>query len=218
MKKIGLIRVVTMKSEEEIGRHGRLLMDTYPDLEVLSRCIPDQAKGIYDDESENIAIPKIVDLGERLCREERLDALLVSCAADPGVSELRKRVQVPVIGAGTSAASLARAFSDKVATMGITEGTPAEMKRVLGDSLVGEIRPEGVKNTLDLLTEAGRKNAFDALERLLAKSGAKVVALACTGFATIGLAPELERKFGVPVLDPVLAAGVYLRFYVGRKA
>ena len=30
-----------------------------------------------------------------------------------------------------------------------------------------------------------------------------LIALACTGFSTIGLAPQLERAVGIPVLDPV---------------
>ena len=73
MKRIGLIRVVTLQDEKEVGRHGRLLQDNFPDLEVVSRCIPGQPKGIYDDESENLAVPKIVELGVKMCpgRETR---------------------------------------------------------------------------------------------------------------------------------------------------
>jgi len=218
MKRIGLIRVVTLKDDNEAGLHGRLLERLHPGFRVVSRCIPDQPKGIYDEETERLAVPKIVELGIGMFRGEKLDALFVSCAADPGVTELRSELQIPVIGAGSSAAALALAYSDRVATMGITEGTPEAMRRVLGNALAGETRPEGVRNTLDLLGEAGRRSAFEACRVLLEASGAGVIALACTGFATIGLASELEKKFKVPVIDPVVAAGTVLGHYLERSA
>jgi Asp/Glu/hydantoin racemase len=216
MTKIGLIRVVSFDDSDLAGLHGRLLEEHFPEFKVVSRCIPDQPKGIYDDETEARAIPKIVDLGVNMEKEDGIAALIISCAADPGVAELRERLRIPVIGAGSSAAALALAFSGRVATLGITEGTPERMRRVLGSALVGETRPEGVHTTLDLMGEAGRRNALTACRDLVRRTGAGVVALACTGFATIGLAAELERESGVPVLDPVIAAGVMTRFYTER--
>ncbi len=214
-RRVGLIRVVSYSDASSAGLHGRLLERLYPELEVVTRCIPDQPKGIYDDETEALAVPKIVSLGERMCREDRIEALIVSCAADPGVGELRERVRLPVIGAGSSVACLALAFSNRVATMGITEGTPAAIKAILGPSLVAEARPAGVTNTLELNTETGKASAFAALRGLVAK-GARVVALACTGFATLGVADEMTAQAGVPVLDPVVAAGLFARAYLGH--
>jgi Asp/Glu/hydantoin racemase len=217
MVKIGLIRVVSFDDPAMAGLHGRLLEEHYPEFRVLSRCIPDQPKGIYDDPTEAQALPKIVELGVRMEREDGIAALIISCAADPGVEELRGKLRIPVIGAGSSAAALALAYSGQVATLGITEGTPERMRRALGLALVGEARPEGVRTTLDLMNDEGRRNALAACRDLVSRSGAGVVALACTGFATIGLAAELEKESGVPVLDPVLAAGAVTRFYIERK-
>ncbi|MFD0446468.1 aspartate/glutamate racemase family protein [Streptomyces indonesiensis] len=42
----------------------------------------------------------------------------------------------------------------------------------------------------------------------LVASGADTLLLACTGLNTIGIRPLLERRLGVPVVDPVLAAGL----------
>jgi allantoin racemase len=217
MTKIGLIRVVSFDDPETAGLHGRLLERHFPHLIVVTRCIPDQPKGIYDDETEARALPKIVDLGMSMERDDGIAALIISCAADPGVEELRERLRIPVIGAGSSVAALALAYSHRVATLGITEGTPERMRRVLGPSLAGEARPEGVFTTLDLMKESGKAAALAACRELVARTGAGVVALACTGFATIGLAAELEKESGVPVLDPVIAAGAVLRFYTERK-
>ena len=205
--RIGLIRVVSFADPEVAGLHGGLIERHFPDLQVTSRCIPDQPKGIYDDATEEIAVPKIVELGRVMAREDDIQALIVSCAADPAVKELRRTLAIPVIGAGSAAAALALAISDRVGTLGITEDTPGCMKAVLGGHLVGEARPEGVRTTLDLMNDAGKKSAFGALRRLV-EARAGVIALACTGFSTVGIAGELQERAGIRVIDAVVAAGL----------
>jgi len=92
--------------------------------------------------------------------------------------------------------------------LGIREGAPRVMKDILGKRLVAETRPEGVKTTLDLMTGEGKKNALSAAE-YLRKTGAEVIALACTGYATIGISKDLERAACIPVIDAVEAAGLF---------
>lgn len=74
--------------------------------------------------------------------------------------------------------------------------------RILGERLLANLVPDGVRDTRDLNTPAGQHAAVTAARRLR-EEGAAVIALACTGFSTIGLAPQLERAVGIPVLDPV---------------
>ena len=205
--RIGLIRVLTTKDEKMLKAHGRLLEACFPQFQVESRCIDDQPKGIYDEKTSAIALPKIVTLGKELEREG-VEALIVSCADDPGVGELRNIVKIPVVGAGSSSACCALSRGARIGTLGIREGAPRVMKEILGRHLVGETRPEGVKTTLDLLTNQGRENAHSAVEYLRNK-GAEVIALACTGYATIGIARDLERAAGIPVIDAVEAAGLF---------
>lgn len=205
--RVGLIRVLTTNDENLLGAHGRLLESRFPELKVESRCIDDQQKGIYDEETCAIALPKILKLGEEM-EQERVKAIIVSCADDPGVEELRNIVKIPVVGAGSSSACLALSCGGRVGTLGIREGAPRVMKDILGKHLVAETRPEGVKTTLDLMTGEGKKNALSAAE-YLRKTGAEVIALACTGYATIGIARDLERAAGIPVIDAVEAVGLF---------
>lgn len=214
--RLGLIRVVSFTDEAIANLHGRLIEERFPALSVLSRCIPDQPEGIYDDASEAIAVPKIMELGTQMVEKEGIEALIVSCAADPGVEELRSRVRVPVFGAGSAAASLALSYSDRVGTLGITEGTPLIMKRILGSHLVGEAKPAGVKTTLDLMKQEGKARVMEACRSLVKDSGCGVIALACTGMSTIGVAKELEQAIGLPVIDPVLASGFCAWFFLTR--
>ena len=51
----------------------------------------------------------------------------------------------------------------------------------------------------------------------LKEKGAEVIALACTGLATIGIARELEEATGLPVIDPVLAEGRFAYFESVRR-
>jgi Asp/Glu/hydantoin racemase len=96
----------------------------------------------------------------------------------------------------------------RIGALGITEGAPQPIKEILGDHLVAETKPQGVKNTLDLLTEEGKGNAFRAVESLR-KKALDAIVLACTGYTTIGIAPALEQAAGIPVIDAVTAAGLF---------
>jgi len=205
--KIGVIRVLTTQDEKFLNKHGRIIEEAYPSLEVISRCIEDQPEGIYDERTEKMAIPKILKLAPKLEAEDA-KAIIVSCAADPGLRELRKTLKIPVIGAGSATASLALTYGDKVGTLTLTEETPAPMKRILGEHLVAESKPKEVKTTLDLVGEEGKARAYEAAG-VLKRKGAEVIALSCTGYSTIGIAPELERRTGILVIDPIVASGLF---------
>ena len=60
--KVGLIRVLTCEDPEVLYSHQRQIMEKFPELEVETRCIPDQPEGIHSPELGRIAVPKIVNL------------------------------------------------------------------------------------------------------------------------------------------------------------
>lgn len=210
---VGLVRVVSFSDEELLNLHGKIVEEYFPPLKVTSKSIPDQPYGIHDDETENIATPKIVELAREW---KGIDALIISCAGDPAVRELREILGIPVIGAGESTASLALRYGQVFGVLGITEEIPRAYTRILGDRIVGTCDVPGVVSTLDLMTDEGKKNVINkALE--LKSLGAEVIALACTGMATIGIAKELEQVCGIPVIDPVIAQGAIAYFECVRS-
>ncbi|WP_019119349.1 aspartate/glutamate racemase family protein [Brevibacillus massiliensis] len=206
---IGVIRVFTTEDQTILREHGKVIESLYG-IPTVNKCIPDQPFGIHNDETERIAIPKIVALGKEL-EEQGCKVLVLSCAADPGIAELRRQVSIPVVGAGSTTALAAKGYGQPVGVMGITPDLPNVMKELLGDQLVAYGRPEGVSKTTDLLTEAGRKNSL-AAARSLVEQGAKVLAFACTGYATIGLAGEIRQELGIPVIDPVEVEGWFASY------
>ncbi|NLK19271.1 MAG: hydantoin racemase [Synergistaceae bacterium] len=202
-RRIGLIRVLTTSDEDLLNLHGSLVMKYFPGFEVVSRCIPDQPEGIHDDETERIAVPKVLALAGEMERDG-MEAVIVSCAGDPAVAEANAELKVPVIGAGRAAASAALVLGRPAGVLGITKEVPAAIRRILGELLVAEAVPEGVESTLDLMKPGGKQILAEAGRHLVEK-GAGAIVLACTGMSTIGAAAGLREALGIPVVDPVQA-------------
>ena len=95
---LGIIRVLTTEDEKILHEHTAI-MDKEFGISLISRCIPDQPNGIYDDATEAVAVPKIEKLAKKMVEEDRVDAITISCAADPAVESCRSLVNVPVFGA-----------------------------------------------------------------------------------------------------------------------
>lgn len=201
---LGIIRVITLKNHRDAELHGELIRKKYG-LDVRSACIPDQPHGVYDEQTEQLSIPKIMALAKRLA-DEGCTVIGISCAADPALEECREALSVPVLGAGSCAAHLSLTQSASVGVLTILQETPPLIRSILGEAYIGMDRPEGVATTLDLRTDWGRKAAFAAAQRL-AQRGATGIVLACTGFATIGFAAELKERLGITAFDPIDSLG-----------
>ena len=201
---VGLIRVVTMTDVKMRDLHGQKIMEYFPQLTVESCCIPDQPEGIHSPETRARAVPKIIDAAKAFSGK---DAIIVSCADDPGVAELRSLVSVPVIGAGSSVAVLARRYGPKAGVLGITDYAPPPYVEIFGGDLINPGRPDGVHTTFDLMTPEGRLSVMRTA-RYLKEAGVQSIALSCTGMSTIGIAAVLRQATGLPVVDPVLAEGI----------
>ena len=203
--KVGLTRVLTSEDPDVLYAHQRQIMEKFPTLAVETKCIPDQPEGIHSPELCRIAVPKIVETAKSF---RNADMILISCADDPGVEEVRKALPgMPVTGGGETTVALALRYGTKVGVLGITDYAPSAYARLLEGKMILE-KPDGVNSTLDLMTEEGRKQVIISALRLKEK-GAQVIALACTGLATIGIAGELEKAAGIPVIDPVIAEGLF---------
>ena len=212
--KIGLIRVLTTYDTELMNMHGRIIEKNFPGLIVESKCIPDQPEGIHSHELEQIAIPKIVETARSF---HEPDMIIVSCADDPGVAEIRDALPgIPVTGGGESTAALATKYGDKIAILGIVDYAPKAYLRMIPEKIIAVEKPEGVSSTLDLMTDKGHAACMEAAKRIKSM-GAQIIALGCTGLTTIGIAKEIEKETGLPVVDPVLAEGLFAWFEALRR-
>lgn len=204
--KVGIIRVVTLDDQELLNLHGKMIEQRFPGIITETKCIPDQPEGIHSEELKQIAVPKIVALAKSF---KDVNMLIVSCADDPGVQEIRDtNPGIPVTGAGESSAAIASIYGNRIALLGITGYAPEPYIRMIPNKILTVGKPDGVNSTLDLMTKTGRENAVKkGLEQK--EMGAQVILLTCTGMSTIGIASELEEITGLPVIDPVLAEGMF---------
>lgn len=114
---IGIIRVFSTDDQKVLNAHGNKIEALYG-FECINRAIGNQEKGIFDNESEELAIPKIIELA-KVFENEGVKAIAISCAADPALEEVRKILKIPVIGAGSSAAHLAKSISINIGVLTI---------------------------------------------------------------------------------------------------
>jgi allantoin racemase len=212
---IGIIRVVTTDDTDYLETHARLISEHIQSskLKFVTECIREFPDGIPNMAEERRAVPFVKETGMHLVQEAKVDSLLVSCAADPGVLELKQEVRVPVIGAGSASAFFSLMLGTRICVLGIEEKPPDIVQDILGDSLVGYIKPSGVKTTYDV--EKHRNEYIELSNNMVIEKKADVVLLACTGMSTARLAPDLEQALGVPVVDPVITSGI-AAYYAAR--
>lgn len=210
---VGLIRVLTTDDKELLNAHGRIIEKYFPMLKVESKCILNQPEGVHDDKTKSIAIPKVIELAKQF---KHKDAIIISCADEPGALDLKQIYSIPIIGAGSSVATLSDKNGEKVGVLGIAEKIPESFLKIFGDKIIDLGVPKGVNSTLDLMTEEGICSCFQKGNDLK-EAGATSIALACTGFSTVSFAQKLEKYLGIPVFDPVICEAIITYFELIRK-
>ena len=122
--------------------------------------------------------------------------IIVSCADDPGVAEIRKVLpDIPVTGGGETTVALALKYGSRIGVLGITDYAPQAYMRMIPEQMILG-RPEGVHSTLDLMTPEGKASVL--------KLGMK-------------LKEQGAEETGLPVIDPVMAEGMFAYFEYLRK-
>jgi len=199
---LGIIRVLTLQDQDAVDLHGRIVSQAFG-MSVRSACIPDQPQGIFDDETMYRAIPKVIELATVLERNG-CTQIAISCFGDPALTEARAAVAVPVLGAGSASAHMARALSDRIGVLTIVDALPRHILDILGERFVGMDKPDGIGTSPQLTTDMGKAAAVEGVRRLKAR-GADTILLGCTGFATVKFAYQMGDRLGVRLVDPLLA-------------
>lgn len=211
--KVGVIRVASFEDPKVLNLHGELIEKYMPFIETESLCIKDQPEGVHDLVSKAIAVPKILETAKEF---KNPDAIIISCADDPGVPELMEMMDIPIVGAGSSAAAMAKRYGGSTGIIGITDYVSEAFLKVFGDKVINLGKPDGINCTLDLMKKGGRESVIKKAEELK-KAGVSSISLTCTGMSTIGVAEEIEKEVGLPVIDPVLAEAVCVGFEILRN-
>ncbi|MGX9989544.1 aspartate/glutamate racemase family protein [Rhizobium sp. Z1P35] len=173
-------------------------------IAATSRMGPLSIEGHYDGA---LAIPGLLsELKER--QTAGYDAAVIACFDDTGLEAARTFADVPILGLCESAVVTAGFLAQR-----FTVVTTLERSRVLIDNLVrrygmgdrAKVRASDIP-VLELEDPAsgaiGKLRA--EIERALLEDGAEAIVLGCAGMTD--LARELQKIYGVPVVDGVAAA------------
>lgn len=136
----------------------------------------------------------------------KADAYVVACFSDPGIGEMRAKLDAPVFGIAESAVLAAMSRGRSVGVISaVEEAIPRHdrywdrigvARRVVADVATG-------RGVLDLESEEAYEDVLDAGKQL-ADSGADVLVLGCTGMTH--LRARLQDDLGLPVVEPCQAA------------
>jgi allantoin racemase len=138
-------------------------------------------------------------------------AFVIACFSDPGLDLLRDLVPQPIFGLQEAAVLTAMGRADRFGVIALSSGSVyrhvTRLRRMgLIERMVGEIGLSGVSALEAGSSQLAFNEAVD-VGRHLVSMGARCIVLGCAGFSP--RRKELEFAIGVPVIDPVQAAGMF---------
>jgi len=183
------------------------------EVEISVVCLDKGPSSIESDYEEAMAVPDILTK-VRTAEAEGVDAVIIDCMADPGLSPARELASIPVIGPAQAAMHLAAMLGHRFSVIAVLErdippiGRQARLyglERELASVRLVNIPVLNLDNDCERLVGALAEQAT----RAVTADGAHVIVLGCT--TMMGLARQVEmalaeRGYVVPVIDPGVAA------------
>ena len=165
---------------------------------------PDSMESAYD---EAIAAPYI--LQQVVSAEtEGCDAVVIDCAADPALRAAREISELPVVSAGEASYHAAMMVAGKFSVITVLPTTANEISDHLRmyefSSRVASVRSANVPVLALEDEQEAEEHLYAAARKAIDEDGAQAIVLGCTGM--MAMRDSLEKRLGVPVIEPYLAA------------
>lgn len=190
-----------------------------PETEIEIACLsggPEVLESAYD---EVMVGPHLIQAVEE-ANSTDCDAVVIDCVGDPNLHAAREIAQIPVIGAGEAAFSLALTLGRTFSIIAPSDSVVPMLVRNLRAygywDRVGRIRSASVPITDLGVSPVATERILMQARQLLEKDGTEVLVLGCTGMAP--LAEELHQQLGIPVVEPAAAAIKLAETVVSLKA
>ena len=211
-----LYQFATAKHKTELGRaeveRRRVVLNDWasPDVEV-DVAVPQQGPGsIESDYEAALAVPAMLESVAE-AESQGYEAVIISCFGDPGIDAAREIATIPVIGSGESAMHLAAQLGSRFSIISPLDGgvgRPHETARKHGlGGRFASSRGMGM-SVMDLAQD--RDRALDRIAQAgrlaVEEDGADILVLGCISMAFHDITGELQRRIGVPVINPVPAS------------
>ncbi len=184
-----------------------------PDAEISVVCLDQGPVSIESDYEEALAVPDLLTK-VRAAEHEGMDAVIIDCTSDAGLSPSRELASIPVVGPGQTAMHLAAILGHRFSVITVLEAAIHPFYRLARlNGLEKELASVRSVNIPVLDLDKDRERVVGALveqaTRAVTEDGAHVIVFGCT--AMMGLAHQVElalaeRGYAVPVIDPGVAA------------
>lgn len=203
------IKTIMYNSSKEFydAHAGRRLAMSTDEVQLVVVNIPhgpDSMESAYD---EAIAAPYI--LQQVVSAEtEGCDAVVIDCAADPALRAAREISELPVVSAGEASYHAAMMVAGKFSVITVLPTTANEISdhlKMYGfSSRVASVRSANVPVLALEDEQEAEEHLYAAARKAIDEDGAQAIVLGCTGM--MAMRDSLEKRLGVPVIEPYLAA------------
>lgn len=203
--KIAHVMPVNANEERKINVLQKLKQVVHPDTEID---IIDYKEGpadleYYEDDLK--AVQLMIADRQRLAT---YDGISIACFYDPGLRELREVLEIPVMGIGFASMTVANMLGSKsTVIVGRDKWIPKMSDNCLMYGLnknVAHWRSVGL-TVQQLKNEKGltRERILDQAGRAIEEDLSEVIIMGCAAIDNIE--QEIEDKFGVPAINPIIA-------------
>lgn len=205
----GPLSATSLGPEELARRKAYLENHTFPGTEVDVREATRGPSSLESAVEEVLAMPGIVH-GVRDFEREGADAVIIGSFDDPGLAAARELVRIPVIGPAEASCHLAAQLGDRFGILTVVDEVIPLLRRLLRgyglDRLLADIRAVHVP-VLELRSQPAKVLASLTSEgERTVEAGADTLILGGMTLGFLGVAPKLQERLEVPVIDPVLAS------------
>ncbi len=208
--KILLINPISISTLDSLAISRVADLNLPLDVEVVCRSLnqgPESVETLFD---ETFSAASVLDYVLAI-KGFDYDAVVVNCFADPGVDGLRELLDVPVIGAGSSALYLAAMIAQSFSIISVQKNSvPHARNRLASMGLTGRVSSIYAVEIPVLGLHDSRQDTLDAIllfaEKAVKLDGSDAIVLGCTGMADV--VSLVEKEIGVPVIDPT-GAGIW---------
>jgi allantoin racemase len=207
----GAMHLSPLGEAELLRRRDILQAHAFPGTTVDVADTDDGPASIESLYEEYAAIPPMIARAIR-AQDEGYDGIILGCYADPGIDALREMLTIPVAGPFESSCAAAITLGHRCTILTVTP----DMCPVLEEEFEAKgfrARKLASVRALDFDILALGENRDRLMERLceearlaIESDRADTLILGCISLAFAGVDKQLEEKFGVPCVNPILTA------------
>ncbi len=141
-------------------------------------------------------------------RLKNYDALSIACFYDPGIRELKEALEIPVIGIAQASYMIAQIYGY---TYSVIVGRQKHIPKMRDNTILYGLNHKVISwknlnmsvDELKRYPEKSKSITDELVKEAIERDGAEVIILGCGALS--GLEDDLQKKYNVPVINPVIA-------------